>query len=336
MNAMVLLLIYSLLIVAASLLGGWLPTRFALTHVRMQFVLSLVGGLMLGIALLHLLPHAIAACNSRDMPMRAALAGLLFMFFLIRTFHFHHHDHEHDHDHQHDHQHGHGQDHDQHNARHPADRHRPQSAPAKLAAAEPFENVDPHALPVLDRPARDGLDSSHDHPTGELCEHGRGAHKLSWTGVALGLSVHTLIDGVALGAAVLADKSHGPNSLWGVGVFLAILLHKPLDALSITSLMVFSGWSAGRRNLINLGFALMCPIGAALVLFGVGPDLGSSNTSLGILLGFSAGVFLCISLSDLLPEVQFHQHDRFWLSAALLVGVALAYAIGHLEPASLH
>ncbi|MCA9183974.1 MAG: hypothetical protein KDA99_00090 [Planctomycetales bacterium] len=80
----------------------------------------------------------------------------------------------------------------------------------------------------------------------------------------------------------------------------------------------------------------MCPIGATLVLFGVGPDLGSSNTSLGILLGFSAGVFLCISLSDLLPEVQFHQHDRFWLSAALLVGVALAYSIGHLEPASLH
>ena len=33
--------------------------------------------------------------------------------------------------------------------------------------------------------------------------------------------------------------------LWcGMGVFLAILLHKPLDAFSITSLMMVSGWPA--------------------------------------------------------------------------------------------
>jgi zinc and cadmium transporter len=47
----------------------------------------------------------------------------------------------------------------------------------------------------------------------------------------------------------------------------------------------------------------------------------------GIALCFAAGAFLCISTSDLLPEVQFHRHDRVKLSLALLLGVAIAAAI---------
>lgn len=35
---------YSLAVVASSLFGGWLPSLFHLTHVRMQLVLSFVGG----------------------------------------------------------------------------------------------------------------------------------------------------------------------------------------------------------------------------------------------------------------------------------------------------
>jgi zinc and cadmium transporter len=46
----------------------------------------------------------------------------------------------------------------------------------------------------------------------------------------------------------------------------------------------------------------------------------------------SAGVFICISLSDLLPEVQFHSHDRARLTIALLAGVIAAYGVGLMEP----
>jgi zinc and cadmium transporter len=45
-------------------------------------------------------------------------------------------------------------------------------------------------------------------------------------------------------------------------------------------------------------------------------------------LAFSAGTFLCISLSDLLPELQFHAHDRIALSAALLAGFGLMAVAG--------
>jgi zinc transporter ZupT len=48
-------------------------------------------------------------------------------------------------------------------------------------------------------------------------------------------------------------------------------------------------------------------------------------------LAFSAGVFLCISLSDLLPEMEFHSHSRIPLTAALLLGILAAWLLGILE-----
>lgn len=272
---------YSLMIVAASLVGGWLPTKFRMSHTRMQVILSYVGGLMLGIGLLHLLPHAIVRSGSIDLAIGWTLIGLIFMFFLIRTFHFH--------------QHG-----------------------TDATGAE-----DAHA------------DCGHDHPHEHHHAHGA-VHELSWAGVATGLAVHTLIDGIALGAAVKADAAFGVMAPWGLGVFIAIALHKPLDALSITTLMSAGGWSRRAQLIVNVCFALMCPLGALLFAFGLDRMGGNTSMVLGMALGFSAGTFLCISLSDLLPEVQFHRHDRLKLSGALLAGIASAYAIGLLEPSHSH
>ena len=149
--------------------------------------------------------------------------------------------------------------------------------------------------------------------------------------------MHTLIDGVALGASVKVDAEHGAAwSLFGLGTFLAIVLHKPLDAVSITSLMAASGWSVTWRHLVNAGFAMMCPLGAVLFLWGVHRFAQAEHVLLGGALAFSAGVFLCISLGDLLPELGFHTHDRLKLSALLLLGIAVAYAIGFLEPEHVH
>jgi zinc and cadmium transporter len=51
-------------------------------------------------------------------------------------------------------------------------------------------------------------------------------------------------------------------------------------------------------------------------------------------LAFSAGTFLCISLSDLLPELQFHRHDRVKLSIALVLGLMLAHVAARMEAAA--
>jgi zinc and cadmium transporter len=80
----------------------------------------------------------------------------------------------------------------------------------------------------------------------------------------------------------------------------------------------------------------MCPLGAILFTLGVGQFAEYRDLVLGVALAFSAGMFLCISLGDLLPEVHFHSHDRLKLSTMLLVGVLLALLLemlpGHQHP----
>ncbi|MCA9173775.1 MAG: ZIP family metal transporter [Planctomycetales bacterium] len=308
-----LLLIYCVCIVMASLAGGYLPSVLRLTHLRMQVTMSLVAGMMLGVALLHMIPHAAEQASVRTVS-GSALLGILVMFFLLRVFHVHHyHDvpddegracpaglaheplehetHDHDdcgHDHSHDHDH---------------------AAPADKPNGGPSGKL------------RHSHSHSHDHAHGEH-DH-QGAHQLTWTGLLVGLAIHTLLDGIALGAAVAAA---GTNWLAGFGTFLAIALHKPLDALSITALMRAGGWPMPTRTMVNISFAMMCPLGAVLHRFGE-TQLGDQGQMVGCTLGFSAGFFICIALGDLLPEVAFHSHDRLKLSIAMVVGVLLAVLV---------
>lgn len=284
------LAIFCALIVAASLAGGALPAVIRLTHLRLQLMISFVGGLMLGVSLFQMVPHAVQELGT-DRAQTLGLSvftGLATMFLLLRMFHFHHHDttgvedeeakvHHHDHDHD-------------------CDRHGPTIA----------------------------------------------ASKMSGLGVFIGLALHTLIDGVALAAALNVAASERSNATISTiataaaGTFLAILLHKPLDAVSITSLMSAGGWSARARLLVNLAFSLMCPLGASLYLMGASSLPLDQRLITGTALSFSAGVFLCISLSDLLPEIEFHSHNRIGLTLSLVGGVALSYAISLLEAGHVH
>jgi zinc and cadmium transporter len=151
---------------------------------------------------------------------------------------------------------------------------------------------------------------------------------LYWGAAAFGLALHTLGGGMALASAVLLDGGWGAST---VGVFVATLVHKPADALTIVSLMLRDGVPKGRAHLVNLGFSLMLPLGAALFWLGVKWFASSSTVITSNTLAFSAGTFLCIALSDLLPELQFHSHDRWKLSAALLAGVGLMALAGWFE-----
>ncbi len=293
--SIMLLGLYCVAIIGASLFGGWIPHRFEPSHTVMQLVISLIGGFMLGVGVLHMLPHALVELgdNGPDLAAYGMMAGLLVMFFLLRLFHFHH--------------------------------HGPTEVPCAHHLATGGHDQ------VHTGPERDQV-QGHVHVPA-LTSHGR---NLSWVGVFLGMSLHTLIDGLALGASVAGDSLHGPAGLLGFGTFVAVVLHKPLDSLAITSVMAASGWSPGSRTLVNAGFSLICPLGTALFLLGMDEFSGRQAIIVGCALAVSAGVFLCIALSDLLPEMEFHSHNRFQLTAALLVGVALAWGIRFLEPAHAH
>lgn len=282
------ILVYSGLVFAASVAGGTLPSLMRLTHTRMQVAMSLIGGLMLGVAVLHLLPHSFGATRNIDQTAIAALLGIVAMFLLIRMFHVHPHVPEEDATHECGHglPHAHGHDHPEHR---------------DSAAAAPRERS-----------------------------------RFGWCGLAIGLGIHTLIDGIALAASVAVEAGHQHIGLAGVGTFCAIVLHKPLDAMSIGTVMNAAGWSKQATAIVICVFSLMCPLGAIAFMLGLDRLVLEQNGILGAALGFSAGVFLCIALSDLLPEVQFHTHDRMMLSAAFLVGSLVAYLITFIEPAHVH
>lgn len=164
----------------------------------------------------------------------------------------------------------------------------------------------------------------------EPCEHAHGlaersARSLNWAGVTLGLSVHSVFDGLAMAASV-ASAGVGHSEALGLGTSLAVILHKPFGALAITTLMTASG-ARKSRHLVNLLFALVTPLGALLFYLGAGSWVQEHPSWLGGALAFSAGTFLCIAGSDLLPELQFHRHDRLKLSMGLVVGLAVAIAI---------
>jgi zinc and cadmium transporter len=182
--------------------------------------------------------------------------------------------------------------------------------------------------------------AKHEHGPG--CEHHHGPAAApavaGWMAV-LGLTLHTFMNGVGLAGAVHLEATRGADAgagpavaLPGLALFLAIVLHKPADALAISTVLTRKGVGLRPVALVQLGFALMVPLGAVafqLTAGAIAEDLEGQLT--GAALAFSAGTFLFIALSDLLPEVQFHRHDRIPLFLALVLGVALMGGIALLE-----
>ena len=289
MNPLLLLIVYCGLIVAVSVAGGRLSSLLRMTHLRTQLLMSGVGGLMLGIAMLHLLPHATETLGSASHAGIGGLAGLTVMFLLVRLFHTHDH-----------------------------------NVPA-------VDDGDDFPLDADDQVGHDAGPEYEHHSCSHSHHHdGDSAKGISWFGLFFGLLLHTLVDGIALSASVIAECEHGAwLGLGGIGTFLAVALHKPLDAFAITSVMNRQNWSISAQWVANIAFSLACPIGALAFYFGVS-GLVDNPGLLGWGLAVSAGFFIGIALADLLPEVAFHDHDRGKLTVTFLLGIAIAVGVENL------
>ncbi len=158
----------------------------------------------------------------------------------------------------------------------------------------------------------------HDHH-GQADPDGTGCD-VHTVGVAawIGLSAHTLVDGFALGAASVDPQL-------GVLVFLAILAHKVPNSFSLSAILLSEGYSRGKAVAMNAAFAVMVPLGAGLYV--VLRELAQVERFTALALAASAGTFLHLSLSDILPDLHRRGTSRWRLSAALVVGVAVMGAL---------
>jgi len=166
-------------------------------------------------------------------------------------------------------------------------------------------------------------------------EHLHGHARPLVTGVVaiLALSIHSFFDGVAIGAATGGPS--GPGAPLAFAVFLSVLIHKPMDGLAVSVLLLNAGTRPRSLWSIQAFYAALVPVGTAVFLLTRG-SVAEPSIFVGYTLAFSAGTFLAIALTDLLPELHFHAHDRHKLSAALLAGLLVMWLtslIGHAEHA---
>jgi zinc and cadmium transporter len=137
-------------------------------------------------------------------------------------------------------------------------------------------------------------------------------HSLGWVAM-LGLSLHNLVNGVALGSG---------SRIAAVGwvIFAATVAHKAPEFFSLSSILLAGKRSAGRVIPMVLFVSLMIPVGAVLSGFLLSQ---SSQQALGCALGFSSGTFIHLAVVDLAPEMRRQEKGRLLHFAAFLFGVAL-------------
>lgn len=265
MSSLALLGVYSSGILVASVLGIWVQSAISLTHTRVQMAMSFVAGLVIGVAMYHLLPHGferISGEHAIEVAVWWMLVGMVLMVLLLRVFPLHQHD-------------------------------------------QSGEECEPTA--------RDG---------------GVDSPSLNWLGIAFGMGLHGLTEGTALGAAVLSREVDVAGvDLVSFGMFLAIVLHKPLDAFFLLGMMRVARLGRRYAYVFSVAVALICPLGAFVAFWGIGLLAAPADETIGRALAFGAGALVCISLSDLLPEIHFHRHDRLKLTVSFVVGLVLAYAL---------
>jgi zinc and cadmium transporter len=131
----------------------------------------------------------------------------------------------------------------------------------------------------------------------------------------LGISLHSLLDGLALGAGLMLPQL-------GPVVLLAVIIHKMPDGMSITSILLAAGWSRRKVALLSLLFSLTTPAGA-LLAYAFLRALSPENIAVAI--GISSGTFLAIATADILPQVHRIEERNPLTLLFLVLGLAVSW-----------
>ena len=137
-----------------------------------------------------------------------------------------------------------------------------------------------------------------------------------WQHSALGaasLSLHSFLDGFAIGLAFQVSNSVG------LIVAAAVLAHDFSDGINTVG-VVLNRQGGSRAALAWLIVDAAAPVvGAAATLL-----LRFDQKVLGWGLALFAGFFIYISASDLLPE-SYHDHPTIWTTAMTILGMVVVY-----------
>lgn len=147
----------------------------------------------------------------------------------------------------------------------------------------------------------------HHHEPGHAEEHPHPVGKM----LLIGDGVHNFIDGLIMAASYLVSIEIG------VATTIAVILHEIPQEIGNFGVLIHAGYSNARALWYNFLSALMAVAGAVagLVLSGL-----AEQSSL-FLLPLTAGGFIYIALSDLIPEL--HKDKRVGQGMAQVIAIVI-------------
>ncbi|KXK03355.1 MAG: ZIP family magnesium transporter [Acidobacteria bacterium OLB17] len=132
-----------------------------------------------------------------------------------------------------------------------------------------------------------------------------------------GMGIHTFFDGVMIAAA--SELSAGLGFL----VFLAVVLHKFPEGLTVGSMVLAAGKGRSTVMMATITLGLTTLLGA--MLFHIAGEGVSSLVRYALPL--AAGVTLYVAASDLVPEINHHSGRSVFVTIAMFLGVGLFFAL---------
>lgn len=135
--------------------------------------------------------------------------------------------------------------------------------------------------------------------------------------IVLGDSIHNFVDGVAIAATFLISIP------LGVVTSLAVAAHEIPQEIADFGLMLHQGVKRSKILWINLLSASVALLGAMLTFL----FQSSIEGMLPVFLAITAGFFIYIAASDLIPEIHSTEDKKkaFWETIALFAGVLVIY-----------
>lgn len=130
--------------------------------------------------------------------------------------------------------------------------------------------------------------------------------------------VHNFIDGLIIAAGYLASIPTG------IATTFAVLFHEIPQEIGDFGVLIHGGFTKRKAILYNFLTALSALIGAALAIIASSLITGSTT----FLLGFAAGGFIYIALTDLVPELHKSHTCESFTSRSFLQLVILLLGMG--------
>jgi len=146
--------------------------------------------------------------------------------------------------------------------------------------------------------------------------------------VTLGLLIHAMFDGAALGIVAAGGEHKGISLL----VFIAIMGHKAPEAISLSWILLAQGFPAMKLAINLLTFSFAAPVGALVTFFILEAGTESSDNTgeaLGYCMLFAGGTFIGVVFEHIVPSLKTSEGERFtWIQL-------LMFIVGALIPLSL-